>query len=751
MTDTTPHHETQPAQADDHVVVQTDTQLSSLSHLLGELEEYPTVSSAEKNHQDRLVLGRLGVAASLFTALRAKHPPTAAHCLRVALGCSAWALQLNLSEDERDLIEIAALLHDIGKIGVPDGLLLKPGKLVGDEVLLMDRHRRIGLEILRGFTANNELLNILRYSTAWFDGRKLEFDLKGDAVPFGARMLSIVDAFDAMTTDHVYRKAMSRERAMAELFENAGTQFDPSMVKGFCGFVSSGQVRLEAQVARRWLQEVDLRAANLKWEWGIAKESEIDGAVTGGISGQYHNSLMDSMHDAVMFVDANCRILRWNRAAERLTGIKADALLDRQFDPRVLRMRDEQGEFYELEDCPVSQAITDQTQTLHRISISADGEKRQLNLQVMPVFANAGALIGASVLMHDTSSQVTLEERVQVLHAQATQDPLTSVANRAEFDRSHDQFVEQHLAEGQPCSLIICDIDHFKRINDTFGHQAGDDVLISFAKLLQAHCRSGDLVARYGGEEFVILCAECDNTTATRKAEDFRAALANAPQPALKSQCITASFGVTEMQGGDTPETMLRRADRALYSAKDGGRNRVVQLGSGLVESDEAPPAEGGWLTRFLKGAPDLTLRRTLVAPVPLNITAQKLKGFVADHHAQIVSVNENRALLKLDGANTPLMRRVGDRSVPFAIELLFEEVRIAVEGRQGGSNLKTQIEVVIQPTRKRDRRRQDITSRAGHLLVSLKAYFMAHELTEDPTEESGRAISNFLTGVLGK
>jgi diguanylate cyclase (GGDEF)-like protein len=125
----------------------------------------------------------------------------------------------------------------------------------------------------------------------------------------------------------------------------------------------------------------------------------------------------------------------------------------------------------------------------------------------------------------------------------------------------------------------MCDLDHFKSINDTHGHQAGDTAIITFASLLKTMCRSGDLVARYGGEEFAILCADCTNAAAARKAEGIRKSLSEVKHACLGNESFTASFGVTELQTGDTPETMLRRADRALLQAKDQGRNQVVQLG----------------------------------------------------------------------------------------------------------------------------------------------------------------------------
>ncbi|MCA9147500.1 MAG: GGDEF domain-containing protein, partial [Planctomycetales bacterium] len=169
-----------------------------------------------------------------------------------------------------------------------------------------------------------------------------------------------------------------------------------------------------------------------------------------------------------------------------------------------------------------------------------------------------------------------MEERVQSLHEKATRDPLTRVSNRAEFDRVLALTVQNHLEGGRPCSLIICDIDRFKSINDTFGHQAGDEALVSFAAILAKSCRQGDLVARYGGEEFVMVCGDCDAKGAVELAEKVRAELSQTPLSELKGRCITASFGVAELQNSDNPEAILRRADHALLHAKESGRNRVI-------------------------------------------------------------------------------------------------------------------------------------------------------------------------------
>src|SRR4029078_1941848 len=154
---------------------------------------------------------------------------------------------------------------------------------------------------------------------------------------------------------------------------------------------------------------------------------------------------------------------------------------------------------------------------------------------------------GAAVMLHDVSSETSLEEKCQALHAQVAKDPMTQVANRAEFDRMLNNFVAAHQESSRPCSPVLCALDHFTSINDTFGPQAGDAAIITFASLLKTMCRSGDLVARYGGEEFQILCADCTNAAAARKAEAIRKALCEVKHECLGNQSFTASFGVTEL------------------------------------------------------------------------------------------------------------------------------------------------------------------------------------------------------------
>jgi len=733
--------------AAEHWMAELSALLHELEHVVGAGPSAPPVFSPQADNQ--LVQVRLGVASSLFAALQCKHPPTAAHSLRVALTCSAWALDGGLEEEHRDAIEIAALLHDVGMIGTPDRILLKPLPLSPDEASVIAKSRQMSLEILRHSCSVPEVLNIVEHVTAWYDGSRDGYRLEGEDLPLGSRMIAIVEAFDSMTTDHVFRPAMSDDRALSELFECAGDQFDPNLVQRFAEFRKNEQRYLQTEVASRWLQSLEPEQINAPWELNAEKP-----AVTprdGGVL--FQAKLLENMYDAVVFLDDDAKITLWNRGAERLTGISRESVLDRRWAPELLDMSDERGQRIRDVDCPVTSAIRSGVQSLRRLTISGrNGRPVSVDSHAIPVVASDGSTLGAILLFHDASSETTLEERCQSLHEKATRDPLTQVANRAEFDRVLEMFVAAHQEHQMPCSLIIMDLDRFKSVNDTYGHQAGDEALITLATLLKSACRPGDLVARYGGEEFVLLCADCDNATVARRAEQIRQSLAQMPQPTLDGRSVTASFGVTEIQPGDTPETMLRRADRALFMAKSQGRNQVVQLGSGSSTEQSNDP--GALFAR--NPTAKMLIERTMVTSVPIKLAIEKLRGFVADHEAQISKIEGDRVELTIDDGHRYRQRRTTDRPITFNMTIQFKEERNHEQTEAGRIGpLRTKMSVKVAPRKNRDRRKANVSERARDVLVSFQSYLMATEVPTEHDEQQREGTlsraTRFLAPWIGK
>ncbi len=709
---------------------------------------------------DRLVQVRLGVAAGLFAALRCKHAATAGHSLRVAIACSGWAMRLGLSDKERNALEVAALLHDVGVIGAPDRILQKTGSLDDDETAAMARTRSMGTEILRRAGASPEVLEIVanisprlapesdqeddsrpsagRRPTEWpADGsrRAASADAAVGTVPaaasatasLGARMLAIVEAFDAMTSDRVFRPAWSRERALAELFECAGAQFDRELVERFEEYCREDPALVRDEVAYRWLRILDEAAIQSTWTSSGAGVSLGEPSVDA----LFQSRLLDSMYDAVVFIDAAGRIALWNRGAERLTGVMGDCVRGELWNPALLGLADEKGNPIAETDCPVFTAIRCGAQSLRRLTLlGRRGLPVAVDSHAIPVIDRRGGAHGAILLFHDASSEQSLEQQCQNLHEKATKDPLTQVANRAEFDRVHAMFVAAHRQRQVPCSLLMLDLDRFKQVNDTYGHQAGDDAIRSIAALLKSACGPGDFVARYGGEEFVMLCADCDNASAARRAEHVRKAFSQIPQPRMNGRTVTVSIGVTEIQPGDTPETMLRRADRALLTAKAAGRNVVVQLGVGT----DAAEGRGAFLTRRARSSGPLRLfTQDLVTPVPVKIAAEKLRGFIADHQARVVSVEENRARLEIDDRPSGRLRRLTDRPTTFILDVRLEEEHTGETAERRDelpyvSPTRTRIGVSIGTRAGRNRRRNDAAERARELLISFRSYMMAAE-----------------------
>lgn len=182
---------------------------------------------------------------------------------------------------------------------------------------------------------------------------------------------------------------------------------------------------------------------------------------------------------------------------------------------------------------------------------------------------------------HLSAETVSLRSRLDVTTEEALRDPLTGAYNRLAYDRRAALEVARWRSDSGSLSMIICDIDHFKRINDTFGHAAGDKVLKEVVRLLQDQLRSSDFIARYGGEEFVVLLNGAGEDAALRIAEKLRRTVKSAPFRSRGERVpVTISCGVGTFSGEDTLEMVFDRTDTALYAAKTQGRDRCVPAAS---------------------------------------------------------------------------------------------------------------------------------------------------------------------------
>ncbi|MGB3469574.1 MAG: GGDEF domain-containing protein [Erythrobacter sp.] len=189
----------------------------------------------------------------------------------------------------------------------------------------------------------------------------------------------------------------------------------------------------------------------------------------------------------------------------------------------------------------------------------------------------------------------------------AVSDPLTGLHTRSAFEREIRVMLAKAVPDGKPVSLIVCDIDHFKRVNDTFGHAAGDRVIARFGEIVTGKIRGTDVAGRVGGEEFCVAVWDCPEEPAARLADRIRLAAASSTQRGSDPhEPFTVSFGVAEIRHGEGYKTLFDRADRALYEAKDSGRNRVVI--DGAVPAEDTPP--GADTARDIQGAQVVSLAK---------------------------------------------------------------------------------------------------------------------------------------------
>lgn len=292
----------------------------------------------------------------------------------------------------------------------------------------------------------------------------------------------------------------------------------------------------------------------------------------------FYKSILDNLYEGVYITDRNREIIYWNREAERITGFRSDEVVGQHCFDNILMHVDERGLNLCQTGCPLASTIADGRMREAEVYLShRQGHRIPVTLRVTPLRDSTGSIIGAVELFNDNSSNVSALQRLEELEKLALIDPLTEVGNR----RYSEDFLQDRLAElyryGWQSGVVFVDIDHFKAVNDEFGHDVGDDVLRMVAGTLVRSIRSFDFIGRWGGEEFVAVILNVGEGDVAAIAEKFRTLVKRSKLRAGdKTIRVTISLGATLTKQDDTVESVMRRVDQLMYQSKSLGRNRVT-------------------------------------------------------------------------------------------------------------------------------------------------------------------------------
>ncbi len=293
---------------------------------------------------------------------------------------------------------------------------------------------------------------------------------------------------------------------------------------------------------------------------------------------RFHQLVLDNLFDGVYFVDPERQILYWNKGAERITGFLAKDIIGKRCYDDILQHVNEAGTSLCKSVCPLVHCMQDGQPRQAQVYLHhKNGHRVAVLIRATPVRDEQGKITGAVEIFSDNLSLFPVVKRLHRLKMEALTDPLTNIGNRrfldVKLESALHKFHQYHIS----CGIIFLDLDHFKQVNDTWGHEIGDRVLQMVARTLQKNTRRNDFVGRWGGEEFLLILFDLDEKHLYRIAQKLRVLIAHSELPLPNGKLrVTASFGATMMRAEDTLETLLERVDALLYQSKQTGRNRVT-------------------------------------------------------------------------------------------------------------------------------------------------------------------------------
>jgi diguanylate cyclase (GGDEF)-like protein/PAS domain S-box-containing protein len=292
----------------------------------------------------------------------------------------------------------------------------------------------------------------------------------------------------------------------------------------------------------------------------------------------FYLDILDNLFDGVYFVDRERRITFWNRRAESLTGYDARQVVGRSCADNILVHVDGEGRNLCVDGCPLARTLEDgEAREAEFFLHHRDGHRVPVAVRVTPIRGADGEITGAVEVFSDNSRRLTETQELEQLKQLALVDPVTEIPNRRFVEVSLRATLEDASRHTSLTGLLFVDIDGFKRINDSHGHEAGDLILKAVAQTLARSVRAFDVVGRWGGEEFVLVLRNIDEANLRLLAEKLRAVVAKCFVTLATAQVgVTVSIGATLLALDDTVQGAVSRADRLMYESKEAGGNRVT-------------------------------------------------------------------------------------------------------------------------------------------------------------------------------
>src|SRR5687768_8083508 len=609
--------------------------ITCLVHLLyrfnaKRFEEIRRGEEEKRKHIEEMATIHMNTIESLAIAIDAKDQTTHGHVRRTQIYARQMGALFKVSESELRALVAGALLHDIGKLAVPEYILNKPGKLTEAEFAKMKIHPVVGGDILRRVNFPYPVEDIVRYHHEKWDGSGYPKGLRGEAIPLVARIISVVDFYDATRCDRPYRKGMKREDSLALLESMAGNAFDPRVVRKFVENVLEFDALIDAEDIREQVHnevpDLDY-ATSTKPDAGLASDvmgsphdasgfrcisqAQLEVFALHEIAQTIGSSL--SINDTVTLVTNKLRAIVPSDTCvifvvDEKSGKAVAAHADGQHADLFSRRRVNIGEGITGWVIANGRSMCNASPELDLVGMSEDVTRQYKGVLVSPLLREDGAFGAITLLSKKISSYST--EHVRLLesvcqHASnalnnaltfektkesALVDPLTDLPNA----RAFYLMLEQRIAECQrmnreELALICMDIDNFKRINDEYGHAIGDRVLASVAGVIRRELRQMDILTRYAGDEFVAIMPMASTQMAASVGERIRSAVECQKFTVRtgKTVEIKVSLGVGCFpEDGETTEELLTAAARKMQRDKH-GRKTLLTLAEAPVSAIE--------------------------------------------------------------------------------------------------------------------------------------------------------------------